>query len=281
MPHRQFVFTIPRVLRGIFRKRRDLLGILFQTATETLRDSFRTRLNLPDGRIGAIAAVHTFGDFLFFHPHLHLLVADGLFDSQGRFHCMPAEGYADATELFRHRLLHALREAKHISPARLADLLSWQHSGFHIDGGKRPVPAHHADGRKRLAQYLLRAPFSLQKITWKPETQTVIYRSKPHHNTKRNFEIFKAVDFLAAVIDHIPPKFRHTVRYYGVYSNRTMGRLRAKENSTLTQRSNELRVTDEISRLRNQASIFAPVTSRMGPGNFAANRFRLLWSWRR
>ena len=44
-------------------------------------------------------------------------------------------------------------------------------------------------------------------------TQTVIYRSKRHHTTKRNFEIFKATDFLAAVIDHVPPKSKHTVRY--------------------------------------------------------------------
>ena len=63
VPHRQFVFTIPRVLRGIFRKRRRLLTHLFRTATSTLRDSFRARLGLPDGRIGAVAAVHTFGDY--------------------------------------------------------------------------------------------------------------------------------------------------------------------------------------------------------------------------
>jgi hypothetical protein len=74
-------------------------------------------------------------------------------------------------------------------------------------------------------QYILRAPFSLQKITWKPETQTVIYRSKPHHNTKRNFEIFKAADFIAALVDHIPPKSKHTVRYYGVYSNKSRGQI--------------------------------------------------------
>ena len=53
--------------------------------------------------------------------------------------------------------------------------------------------------------------------------QTVIYRSKRHHNTKRNFEIFKATDFLAAVIDHIPPKGQQTVRYYGLYSNKCRG----------------------------------------------------------
>jgi len=39
------------MLRGIFRKRRHLLHLLFQTATATLRDAFRTRLALPDGRI--------------------------------------------------------------------------------------------------------------------------------------------------------------------------------------------------------------------------------------
>jgi ribosomal protein S27E len=47
VPHRQFVFTIPRVLRGIFRKRRHLLTHLFHTATATLQDAFRTRLDLP------------------------------------------------------------------------------------------------------------------------------------------------------------------------------------------------------------------------------------------
>ena len=34
-------------------------NIFFQTATDTLRDSFRARLNLPAGRIGAVAAAPT------------------------------------------------------------------------------------------------------------------------------------------------------------------------------------------------------------------------------
>jgi hypothetical protein len=68
-----------------------------------------------------------------FHPHLHVLAADGLFTPDGRFHCMPAEDLAPAIELFRHRFLQALR-----------------------DGGEKPVPAHDTEGRKRLAEYLLR-----------------------------------------------------------------------------------------------------------------------------
>jgi hypothetical protein len=137
---------------------------------------------------------------------------------------MTVEDLAPAIELFRHRFLHALRESKLISPKKLADLLAWKHSGFHIhDGGEKPVPAHDSAGRKRLAEYLLRHPFSLQKITWNATTQTVIYRSKRHYNTKRNFEIFKAPDFIAAALLHLPPKGHQTVRYYGVYSNKTRG----------------------------------------------------------
>ena len=71
----------------------------------------RTRLGLAEGRIAAAAAVHTFGDYLVFHPHLHLFAADGLFDEEGRFHSMPDESLAPVTELFRHRFLQALRDA--------------------------------------------------------------------------------------------------------------------------------------------------------------------------
>ena len=43
VPHRQFVFTLSKVLRPIFRKRRHLLTHLFHTATTCLRDAFRTQ----------------------------------------------------------------------------------------------------------------------------------------------------------------------------------------------------------------------------------------------
>jgi len=81
-------------------------------------------------------------------------------------------------------------------------------------------------GRQRLAEYLLRAPFSLQKITWNPETHTVIYRSRRSYHTKANFQVFTATGFLAAVVDHIPPKGQQTIRDYGLYSNRSRGSAR-------------------------------------------------------
>ena len=63
VPHRQFVFTMPKPLRGIFRKQRKLLDHLFSAAIASLRDWMRARLELPEGQLAAVAAVQTFGDY--------------------------------------------------------------------------------------------------------------------------------------------------------------------------------------------------------------------------
>jgi hypothetical protein len=178
--------------------------------------------------------VQTFGDYLNFHPHLHVLAASGLVDREGRFHLLPVEkrrgteafwteakpkpaerarraGRANQrieplSELFRHRFLALLRQEKLISERKIRQLRAWIHSGFSLDAGEKPVASSDTEGRKRLAEYLLRAPFSLEKITWNESTGKVIYRSKRSWHTKRNFQIFEAVDFLAATVEHIPPK---------------------------------------------------------------------------
>ena len=42
-----------------------------------------------DGVPAIVMAIHTFGEYLDFHPHLHALVSDGLFDREGRFELPP------------------------------------------------------------------------------------------------------------------------------------------------------------------------------------------------
>jgi hypothetical protein len=51
-------------------------------------DGLGTTLNLPEGTPGIVMAIHTFGEYIDFHPHLHALVADGLFTRDGKFHVM-------------------------------------------------------------------------------------------------------------------------------------------------------------------------------------------------
>ncbi len=88
------------------------------------------------------------------------------------------------------------------------------------------VHARDAAGRCRLAQYMLRAPFSLEKMCYEPVSGIVIYRSRMHKTLKRNFQIMPGAAWLAQLCAHIPDRFEHLVRYAGWYSNRSRGRRR-------------------------------------------------------
>ena len=107
-------------------------------------------------------------------------------------------------------------------------MLAWQHTGFSVHSAVR-VHARDAAGRRGLAQYMLRAPFSLQKMSYEPVSGIVIYRSRMHKTCKRNFQIMSGADGLAQLCRHIPDRFEHLVRYAGWYSNRSRGRRRRME----------------------------------------------------
>ena len=127
-------------------------------------------------------------------------------------------------QLFRHRVLKMMLRQGLITPERVSLLLSWRHSGFNVDGSVR-VRASDAKGRENISRYLIRAPFSVRKITWSPG-RSVIYRTKMVRGPNRNFQVYDPLDFLAAVTAHIPDKGEHLVRYYGWYSSVQRGRRR-------------------------------------------------------
>ncbi len=74
-----------------------------------------------------------------------------------------------------------------------------------------------------MAQYILRNPFSVEKMTMESPGDTIIYRSRLNAKINRNFEVFTPTDFLAAITLHIPDKGAQMVRYYGWHSNKTRG----------------------------------------------------------
>ncbi len=51
-------------------------------------------------------------------------------------------------------------------------LLSWKHSGFSVHNGK-PLRREDADGLERVAQYIIRNPFSEQKMVYDAERRMV------------------------------------------------------------------------------------------------------------
>ena len=113
------------------------------------------------------------------------------------------------------------------------------------------VQAHHgvrlaegdAAGVERIAQYMFRCPFSLQRMIRVTDGGQVLYvaeKRAPQRFPKpasadlfggvaRNFQVFDPLDFIAELTQHIPDARKHLTRYFGFHSNKSRGR-RAKAN---------------------------------------------------
>jgi len=254
VPHRHFTFTIPKMLRPYFRFHRGLLKQLCRIAHQCVSDFLRDAFDDADGACNAehesvpaiVIAIHTFGEYLDFHPHLHALVADGLFDRQGRFHVMRtvenggttdahlASTHAALEQLFRARVIAFLVEARFLPVDRACMLRGWVHSGFQVHQSRR-IAASECGDMERLAQYIIRNPFSVAKMQVNRSGDSILYRSGMNPKIKRNFQVFTACDFIAAITQHIPDKRFQMLRYYGWYSNKMRG-----------QRSKRARDAEEI-----------------------------------
>jgi hypothetical protein len=70
--HRHVVLTIPRLLRPLFRRRRELLGELARAGAEAVKELVRHASGEGDARPGIVVSVATAGDLQQWHPHLHL-----------------------------------------------------------------------------------------------------------------------------------------------------------------------------------------------------------------
>ena len=103
VPHRQYVFALPKLLRPYFRQRRKLLARLCQIIAQLLYQGFNAMA--PAGRPGFILYVQTFGDLVTFNPHVHALVADGVFYPTGSFRVLPPIPQAALEQGLRRRVL--------------------------------------------------------------------------------------------------------------------------------------------------------------------------------
>ena len=247
-PHGLYVFTVPKMLRIYFRKDRRLLGRLSQCAADALKTLIRAAGKAPEAAPGIIIAIQPYGDLVNFHPHLHALVTDGVLTPSGCFVAFPKIGPYALEHLFRHRIIRMLLRERRIDETMTRKLLGWRHSGFGLHNAVR-IGATDSEGRRAVAEYILRAPFSLDKLRYQAMTGTIVYQSKMHPVLRRNVEVFSACDWRAALTPHIPNAGEHLVRYYGWYSNVPRGKRRKAqgeagegqgEGSSITEKFDEL-----------------------------------------
>ena len=104
LPHRQFVFTLPKALRIFLRHDQQLFAELSRLIFSLIAEFYSTAAAKPIST-AAVVAYQPFGDSLRFHPHFHALILQGGFDSSGQFYYLPVHDTARLSECLRRRTI--------------------------------------------------------------------------------------------------------------------------------------------------------------------------------
>ncbi len=222
LPHRQFVFTLPKVLRVFFRHDKRLHGEISRLIYELVRDFITEAAGKPT-RIAAVVVFQSSGSFCRFHPHWHGLFLEGGFDHEGRFVHVAQIDLQRMSACFRQRVVAFFLERKLLNERLGRSMLEWTHSGFSVDASIH-LPAGCSKTREALAQYIVRPPVSLQHLLLdEGGTDTVVYRAPYSDYFHTDTKLFTAVEFLVELLQHLPDSRRRLIRTYGLYSSRARG----------------------------------------------------------
>jgi Putative transposase/Transposase zinc-binding domain len=218
VPHRHLIFTIPKVLRGLFQRERRLLSILTRSAYDAVRKTWATGFEDRHALPGLVISIQTFGSFANWHPHLHAMATNGVMTRDGDFRELPRWTSHAVEEVFRRLVLHRLVKAERLSEEFRDNLLAWVHSGFSVHGD-RVVWPEETVAMERLARYMLRAPVPLEAVAWDGDKVRVKTPADP--KTGERDLLLDPLDWIHAVTLQVPDPRLHMVRYYGLYANRS------------------------------------------------------------
>jgi hypothetical protein len=245
VPHRQFVFSLPKRLRPYFLWRRDLLGDLARVAAATTTAFIRAAIGDDDLSVGIVLSIQTHGSLLNWNPHVHALITDGGFLPDGTFVSLPVHDTEVLCEALRRAVLKLFVDRELYEPEVADGMLAWMHSGFSVDDSVWLAEGD-AAAHDRLARYCARNPVSLDRMTYNADARTVNYTSDKRVGPTVGTHAFDPLDFIALLVAHIPDKGQVMQRYYGYYSNRQRGARRKTAEASAAAEAGDSGGDDDV-----------------------------------
>ena len=198
---------------------RRLADVLFTAAWASIKALYKAVQ--PNCKAGAVFELHTHGEELKWHPHLHAMATDGVFDSAGNFHQLSLD-LEKLGLLFSAKVLKKLKKHDEIPGLREAceQLATQEHTGFGAWAGEVINPEDKGY-QLSLSRYLDHTPAANNKI--EIEGDELIYYQKDGAA-----KVLDPLEYLARLTTHVPEKYESRRRYVGYYSHIDRGR-RAKE----------------------------------------------------
>ena len=229
IPYVGMTLTIPDEFRPILQENRDLLHGIPAMAAEAIQLWAKARYGV---RILVVVVQQTFGGFLNFYPHLHIMVsAGGLQESKNRWIHRLAYNEDELMRAWRYAVIAFLAEAlkrKVLKPTLfgkdLMDMFKVQHKReWHVFITREMSKAHFLQYAGR---YIRRPPVARHRLKIFKDA-TVEYLAKETRNDRFQPLRFSSEKFLHVLMQHLPSPRRHGMRYFGLLAPRSIRMLAA------------------------------------------------------
>jgi len=229
------VFTVPQQIAAIaYQNKAVLYDILFRATAETLRTIAADPKHLG-AEIGFIAILHTWGQNLMHHPHLHCVVPGGGISPDGEHWVACRPGFflpvRVLSRLFRRLFLEQLQQAfvngelqffnslealhkpaafaRYLAPVEHAEWVVYAKAPF---GGPQHVLEY-------LGRYTHRVAISNNRLLDFTDG-TVTFQWKDYRHESRNKVMrLDAQEFVRRFLLHVLPSGFQRIRHYGLLAN--------------------------------------------------------------
>jgi hypothetical protein len=217
VPYFHVVFTLPDSINPLAIHQPKLVyDTLFDAAWETLA-AFAKHKGL---KMGMIAVLHTWGQNLSLHPHLHCIVPGGGVDKEGNWKNIRADGKF----LFPVKALSKVFQAKYCQKLKAKDSLQynkirqglWQKNW--VVYAKKPF-GNAASVLEYLGRYTHKIAISNHRImAMDDKTVTFSYKNYRQNGIKKQMTLTQE-EFIRRFALHILPKRFVKIRHYGFLSS--------------------------------------------------------------
>ncbi|RYZ49343.1 MAG: IS91 family transposase [Sphingobacteriales bacterium] len=210
------VFTLPQELNGLALHRPDLVyPALFRAAWQTLQQ-FGKNEGL---QLGMIAVLHTWGQNLSLHPHIHCIVPGGGLDENGRWKRKArSDKYLFAvkalSKVFRAKYLQQLRNDGIGDKALLDSLFKKEWVVY----AKRPFGGP-AQVIEYLGRYTHKVAISNQRLMGADEKEVTFRYKDYRQNAEAKVMTLPSTEFVRRFALHILPRRFVRIRHYGILSS--------------------------------------------------------------
>jgi hypothetical protein len=222
VPYFHVVFTLPSEFNSYALSHGKIVyGSLFRAAWHTLQQ-FGDNPKHLGGRMGMIAVLHTWGQNMSLHPHLHCIVPGGGLSKSGQWKKAKNNG----KYLFNVKSMSAVFRAKYISELRKSDLKIPQKVYNEVFRKKWVVYAKEPFRSPKyvieyLGRYTHKIAISNHRITdVDRKSRSVTFTAKDYRRAGRKVNLtVSSVEFIRRFALHILPKGFTRIRHYGILSS--------------------------------------------------------------